>query len=102
MKKKMGRLKQKIRKSNLPGLNEQVLPFHFFSFQPAYRKAFRKEASEAPYPVQGSQAEDNREGEDFAAISVKSPTNLKEHLQARQSFRGNRIIRVDGSPAPYI
>lgn len=100
--KELEKLKQKIWKNDIPGLNEQVPLFHSFSFLPAYRKAFRKEASEAPCPLQGNQAEGNRRGEDFATRSEKSPTVLKEHPQARQSFQGNKIVQVDGSPVPYI
>lgn len=91
-----------IRRVFPPGLSEQTLSFHFFSFQPAYRKAFRREAFEAPYPGQGSQAVGSRKGEDFAVISAKSPTILTEHPQARLAFQGNRIIQVDGSPAQCI
>lgn len=101
MKVKLGYI-NKIRRVSSPGLSEQALPSHFFSSQPAYQKAFRREAFEALYPVQGSQAEGSRKGEDFAVISAKSPTILTEHPQAKPAFQGNRIIQVDGSPVQCI
>lgn len=93
---------EKIKKDCFPDFNEQVLSSHSFSSQPAYRKAFRKGAFEAQYPVKGSQAKGNRKEEDFATASAKLPTFLKEHSKARQAFQGNKIIQVDGNPEPYI
>lgn len=93
---------KKIRKDNFPDFNEQSLPFHSFSSQPACQKAFRKEASEVLHPVQGIPAGDSRKEEDFAVTSAKDPISLKGHLQVEKSFPGSRITQGGGSPVPYI
>ncbi len=86
----------------LPDLNEQVLFFHSFSFQPAYQRAFRTGASEAQYPVRGNQAVGNMMEEGFEAVAAKVPRSLKGHSEVVQASRGSRIVPEDGNPEPYI
>ena len=95
-------IEKRIREVNCPNLNGQVLSFRFSSFPPAYRKAFRREASEVPHQVQGSLEVDSRKGEDSVVTSAKLPINLKLYLQVKKAFQGSRIGQGDENQELYI